>query len=132
MPVFAKVLKIVYTPIRKMKQMKKAEHSLQCPMCKRTYDRSWRVCLFCSVPLEDYDESSEKDTGFEHFPGTRSEIVAFSVIIMVLTPIMIALLYLSYLEVLDMGYIRHKIQQLKEAVVFHEEEEEEDDEYYRR
>ena len=108
------------------------EHSLQCPKCKRTYDRSWRVCLFCSVPLEEYREDAETGSGFEHFPGSKSEIVVFSVILMLLAPLMIAILYLSYLQALDLGYIKHKIQQLKEAIVFEEEKEEDEDEYYRR
>jgi len=90
------------------------------------------VCLFCAEPLGEFDEAAEKDNGFDQFPGTKAEIVFFSILIMLLTPMMIALLYLSYLQALDMGFIKHKLQQLKEAVVFEEKADKEDKEYYKR
>lgn len=100
----------------------------ECPECGRSYDDSWRVCLFCGERLVKTREQVGGELSIERdkFPGNKLLIVVFSVFLMLLTPVVIFVLYAAYFQALDSVADRHEKKQLQKTIVFDEEEESEE------
>ena len=97
----------------------------ECPVCKRTYDDSWEVCLFCEDELKsvsDLAQGEQEGSGLEHFSGSKFSIIVFTLFLMFLTPLLLVGLYIGYYRALEIGVEKHEQQQLEDAVVFDEDE----------
>ncbi len=96
----------------------------RCAKCNRTYDDSWRVCLYCETGLEAVDEAvlAKEGYGWEQFPGNRFTIVVFTVFMMLFAPVMIFILYLTYFKSLGIEQTRYESRQLRESVTFEEKQ----------
>ncbi|MDP8298739.1 MAG: hypothetical protein P9L88_02375 [Candidatus Tantalella remota] len=94
---------------------------LQCPKCGNTFDHSWHICLYCNAKLRKAVDADE-GTGYEKFPGNKFLIVVYSLLLMLLGPVMIIVLYMTYIRALDVEFIKHSGRQSGQAVYFEDEE----------
>ena len=89
--------------------------SEQCPECKKENKPSWNVCLFCG---------EEKQDSWPRFPQRKLLIVSFSVFLMILTPLLVAMIYMTYFGEMEWGFRRNESAQLSQAIPFEDKDEE--------
>ncbi|MGB2601731.1 MAG: hypothetical protein WBD00_00070 [Candidatus Omnitrophota bacterium] len=96
----------------------------KCPGCKRTYDDTWKVCLYCNKRLASSEEiAGEFYLGDIGSPRDKFLIVVYSIILIIMTPLLILLVYLTYFSDMDLGFRKSEDTQLQQAIYFDEEEE---------
>ncbi|MBD3426431.1 MAG: hypothetical protein GF409_04275 [Candidatus Omnitrophica bacterium] len=96
----------------------------KCPRCKRTYDASWDVCLYCREELAPAEEiAGEYYLGDLVSPRDRFLIVMYSLLLILMTPLLILLIYITYFSNLELGFRKSEEGQLRQAIYFEEEEE---------
>jgi hypothetical protein len=105
----------------------------KCPKCKRTYNDSWQVCLYDKEDLKSADEvAGEFYLGDLGSPRNKFLIVTYSILLILLMPLLMLMIYLTYFSSMEFGFRKSEGKQLEQAIVFEEEEEEEEKEGKRR
>jgi len=100
----------------------------KCPKCGKTFDRSWKMCLYCDVELETVEKlpPGEETTGWEELPGSKLEIVSFGMFFIVLIPLMLAVMYFAYFYFMRTQAVEHEKREIKESVIFPKAEKKEE------
>jgi hypothetical protein len=105
----------------------------KCPGCKRTYDDTWKVCLYCNERLASSEEiAGEFYLGDIESPRDKFLIIVYSILLIIMTPLLILLIYLTYFSDMDLGFRKSEGTQLEQAIYFDEEEEKDKEDKWRK
>lgn len=101
----------------------------ECPSCKKRHDDSWSVCLLCGTGFDrEGPEEESLPFGLKRFPSKKTLIVVFSLLLILIIPLILLSVYIAVFTDIGLGLRRVEDRQAGEAIISEEKERKEAEE----